>query len=74
VDRWNKKTDLKGSKTTERIDVFVRLIGFIFLILGAIMAYFTATTPLIPQISPIYYFISILFIISGLIALVSKLD
>ncbi|MGB9659417.1 MAG: hypothetical protein ACPLY9_02675 [Nitrososphaerales archaeon] len=65
---------MKGSRTTERIDVFIRIIGLIFLILGVSIAYFTATTPLIPQISPIYYFISILFIISGLIALISKLD
>lgn len=62
------------ARTTERIDMFIRLIGLIFLILGFSIAYFTATTPLIPQISPIYYFISILFIISGLVALISKLD
>ncbi len=65
---------MKGSRTTERIDVFIRLIGLIFLIIGISIAYFTATTPIIPQISPIYYFISILFIISGLVALISKLD
>lgn len=62
------------ARTTERIDVFIRIIGLIFLITGVSIAYFTATTPLIPQISPIYYFISILFIISGLVALISKLD
>ncbi|MEM3382537.1 MAG: hypothetical protein QXL52_04305 [Nitrososphaerales archaeon] len=65
---------MKSSKTAERIDVFIRIIGFIFLILGLSIAYFTANTPLIPQISPIYYFISILFIVSGLVALISKLD
>ncbi|MCP8315702.1 MAG: hypothetical protein H3Z51_02410 [archaeon] len=65
---------MKGSKTTERVDIFIRLIGLIFLILGLSIAYFTANTPLVPQISPIYYFISILFIISGFIALISKLD
>ncbi|MEM2873689.1 MAG: hypothetical protein QXD82_05945 [Nitrososphaerales archaeon] len=65
---------MKGSRTTERIDVFIRIIGLIFLIIGISIAYFTATAPLIPQISPIYYFISILFIISGLVALISKLE
>ncbi|MGQ9468736.1 MAG: hypothetical protein ACUVTD_02770 [Nitrososphaerales archaeon] len=65
---------MKGSKTAERVNVFIRLIGLLFLILGLSIAYFTANTPLIPQISPIYYFISILFIIFGFIALISKLD
>ncbi|MCP8303924.1 MAG: hypothetical protein H3Z50_00390 [archaeon] len=63
------------SKTTEtRIDIFIRFIGLIFLILGILLAYFTATTPIVPQISPIYYLVSIICMISGLVALISRLE
>ncbi|MGQ9718698.1 MAG: hypothetical protein ACUVWK_02470 [Nitrososphaerales archaeon] len=63
---------LKGVE--ERTNIFIRLIGLAFLILGAFVIYHTANTPLIPQVSPIYYLISLLFIISGLTALISELD
>ncbi|MCP8311231.1 MAG: hypothetical protein L6N95_04255 [Candidatus Methylarchaceae archaeon HK01B] len=63
------------SKTAEtRIDIFIRLIGAIFLILGILLAYFTATTSIVPQISPIYYLVSIICMISGLVALISRFE
>jgi hypothetical protein len=63
---------LKGIE--ERVNISIRLIGLVFLILGAFVIYHTANTSLIPQVSPIYYLISLLFIIFGLIALISELD
>jgi len=66
---------LKKSKTTEaRIDIFIRFIGLVFLTIGVLIAYFTATTPIVPQISPVYYLVSILCIISGFVTLISKLE
>ncbi|MCP8323087.1 MAG: hypothetical protein L6N96_02765, partial [Candidatus Methylarchaceae archaeon HK02M2] len=63
---------MRTSKTTEtRINIFIRIIGLIFLLVGILLAYFTATTPIVPQISPVYYLVSLLCIISGLVALIS---
>ena len=59
--------------TGERINIFIRILALTFLLIGVSTAYFTYVTPLIPQISPIFYFISILFIFSGALVLVAKL-
>ncbi len=62
-------------KTAEaRLNVFIRLLGLLFLILGAIIAYYTATTNLTPQIPPVFYGISVIMVTAGFIVLVSKLE
>ncbi|MEM2211705.1 MAG: hypothetical protein QW372_06660 [Nitrososphaerales archaeon] len=56
-----------------RLDILIRILGLIFVIIGIVISYITATTPLLEQVSMVFYLISILFIISGGIALISKL-
>lgn len=56
-----------------RLDILIRILGLIFVIIGIIISYITATTPLLEQVSMVFYLISTLFIISGGIALISKL-
>lgn len=62
-------------KTAEaRLNVFIRLLGLVFLAFGGIVAYYTATTNLTPQIPPVFYAISVIMVTGGLIVLVSKLE
>lgn len=56
-----------------RLDMFVRLLGVIFLIFGIVLAALTASSPIVPQVSPVFYFISIIMVVSGLLAVVAKL-
>lgn len=66
---------MKKTQTTEmRINVLVRLVGLIFLGVGIALGYYTATTPVAPALLSIFYFISALFAVSGLIAIVVKLE
>ncbi|MCS7116219.1 MAG: hypothetical protein RMJ31_02975 [Nitrososphaerota archaeon] len=65
---------MSDSKVVEtRMNILTRLLGFIFVMVGIIISYATATTPLLEQVSTVFYLISILFIISGGIALIGKL-
>ena len=56
-----------------RLNILVRLLGVIFLIFGIVLAALTAGSPIIPQVSPVFYFISITMIVSGLLAVIAKL-
>ena len=53
-------------------DLMFRAIGGILIILGILSASYTSSTPTLPpQIVPIYYFISLVLILSGLFGLIS---
>ncbi|MFC1753274.1 hypothetical protein ACFL96_07760 [Thermoproteota archaeon] len=57
-----------------QINMFIRLAGLIFIALGGVLAYFTLSTPLIIQVSSVFYLISILLASFGTLALISKLE
>ena len=57
-----------------RANVFVKLAGLIFIILGGILAFFTSTTPLIVQVSTVFYMISAILAFAGTVAIISKLE
>lgn len=57
-----------------QINMFIRLAGLIFVVLGGVLAYFTLSTPLIIQVSSVFYLISILLVSFGALALISKLE
>jgi len=66
---------LSGVEESEaRLNIFVRLVGLIFLLLGVILTYLTSTTPLLPQVASVFYIVSALLLVSGLIATVAKLE
>jgi len=53
-------------------DLMFRAIGVILIILGLLsVSYTSSTQSLAPQIVPIYYFISLILILSGLFGLIS---
>jgi hypothetical protein len=55
-------------------DLIFRLIGFILILIGVLLALYTAdTSTLASQIVPIYYFISVSLIAAGFLGLVSVL-
>ena len=57
-----------------QINLFIRLAGIIFVGLGGVLAYFTSSTPLIVQVSTVFYLISVLLTSFGILALISKLE
>ena len=57
-----------------RVNVLLRTLGLIFLILGLLTAYLTATTPLYPPVAATFYLISTLLAVSGLVALVARVE
>jgi len=64
-------------KTEEsRVNVLLRLVGLVFLALGAAMTYLTyseaAQADLVPQIVPVFYLVSIMLMIVGLIIAIAK--
>ncbi len=66
---------MKKTETTEaRIGVFVRLVGLIFLAVGLGLGYSAWTTPLTPTVLPVFYLASGLFFLSGVLALIVKLE
>ena len=53
-------------------DLMFRAIGIILIILGLLSASYTSSTQShAPQIVPIYYFISLILILSGIFGLIS---
>ena len=53
-------------------DLMFRAIGVILIILGLLsVSYTSSTQSLAPQIVPIYYFISLILILSGIFGLIS---
>ena len=64
-------------KTAEsRVNVLLRLVGLVFLGLGATMTYLTyseaAQADLAPQIVPVFYLVSIMLMIVGIIVAIAK--
>ena len=57
-----------------RANVFVKLAGLIFIILGGILAFFTSITPLIVQLSTVFYIISAILAFAGITAIISKFE
>lgn len=60
--------------TESRLNIFIRLVGTIFIILGIVLAVFTYTASTITQVAAIFYLISTLLTLSGILAVISKLD
>ena len=53
-------------------DLMFRAIGVILIILGLLsVSYTSSTQSLAPQIVPIYYFLSLILILSGIFGLIS---
>ena len=63
-----------AEQLSTRANVFVKLAGLIFIILGGILAFFTSTTPLIVQVSTVFYIISAILAFAGIVAIISKLE
>jgi hypothetical protein len=57
-----------------RVNVLLRALGLIFLVLGLLTAYLTATTPLYPPVAATFYLISTLLAVSGVVALVARIE
>ncbi len=57
-----------------RLNVFLRLAGAIFIVLGIVLALFTSSTQLITQVAAVFYLISALLTLSGTVAVISKLE
>lgn len=62
-----------SSPVEKRLNTLLKFVGLIFLIFGGILAALTATSPIVPQVSPVFYFIAIIMIVSGFVALYAKL-
>ena len=69
------------SKTTlnaddSRVNVLIRLVGIMFLVLGAGMTYETyvqaAAETLQPPLVPVLYLCSIMLVLAGFVAIISK--
>lgn len=65
-----KKKDVYRS----RVNVLLKVLGLIFLILGLLTAYLTATTPLYPPVAATFYLISALLAAAGLVTLVARIE
>ena len=63
-----------AEQLSTRANVFVKLAGLIFIILGAVLAFFTSTTPLLVQVSTVFYMISAILAFAGTVAIISKLE
>jgi hypothetical protein len=57
-----------------RISMVIRLVGVVFLAIGATLTYITysSASSLVPQIVPVFYLGAVLLIIAGLFAIVTK--
>jgi hypothetical protein len=64
--------DAEGS----RVSMMIRLIGLVFLGLGATLTYFTyvgaVQASIVPQIVPVFYLGAVLLMIVGFVALIAK--
>jgi len=57
-----------------RVNVLLKTLGLIFLIIGLLTAYLTATTPLYPPVAVTFYLISALLAAAGLITLIARIE
>ena len=62
---------IKGIKEN-KINIFLRIIGASFLLLGLLIAYNTANTQLLTQISINFYAVAAILAIIGIITIVAK--
>jgi len=62
---------IKGVKEN-KINAFLRIIGALFLLIGLLIAYNTANTQLLTQISINFYAIAAILAIIGIIAIVAE--
>jgi hypothetical protein len=63
-----------AEQLSTRANVFVKLAGLIFIILGAVLAFFTSTTTLLVQVSTVFYMISAILAFAGTVAIISKFE
>jgi len=56
-----------------RLNTLIRSVGVMFLIFGVTLVALTATSPIVPQVSPVFYFLSIVMIVSGFVSVYAKL-
>ena len=55
------------------MDAVIRVLGLVCIIVGAVFAYFISQTTLIPQLVPIFYFMSATLIFAGVVVLIARL-
>jgi hypothetical protein len=57
-----------------RVNVLLKMLGLVFLVIGLLTAYLTATTQLHTPVAVTFYLISALLASSGLITLVVRIE
>jgi uncharacterized membrane protein YidH (DUF202 family) len=59
-----------------RVNVLMRLVGLVFLVMGVAMTWLTyseaSQANIVPQILPVFYLVSILLVIVGLVAMLAN--
>ncbi|MEM4311610.1 MAG: hypothetical protein QXX95_04410 [Nitrososphaerales archaeon] len=66
---------MESEKVEElRINVLIRLLSIVLFALALLLLYLTANTPLIPQLSTIFYLIGGLMVFFSLLTLISKFE
>jgi hypothetical protein len=64
----------KVPASERRVNIFVRIYAFLFLILGVSIASLASGTPLDPPVAYVFLIIAMLMVISGALALIVKLE
>ncbi len=62
-----------GISIETRLNLVIRLLSLVFLLFGVVLGFFTSSAPLVPQITPVFYTISALLIITGSVGLLARL-
>jgi len=66
---------LKPSKTiVTRIVLLIKAVGIVFVALGLAVGYAASTTPLVPPLLAVFYLVAVIFLLSGLYALVARIE
>jgi len=69
----SKTSGPKKNPVERRLNTLIRSVGVMFLIFGVTLVALTATSPIVPQVSPVFYFLSIVMIVSGFVSVYAKL-
>jgi len=69
----SKTSKPKKNPVERRLNTLIRSVGVMFLIFGVTLVALTATSPIVPQVSPVFYFLSIVMIVSGFVSVYAKL-
>jgi protein-S-isoprenylcysteine O-methyltransferase Ste14 len=65
----------KALRTSQqRIDAMLRVVALVCIVIGGVFAYFISQTALIPQLVPIFYFMSALLIFAGAAVLIARFE